>query len=148
MWPCDLCGFVPACVFHNLLGASGTLINLPSMFCLNLYGFQCLATESLFGAPYFPNAAKPGEQCHDNVVWFHMSSCRVTMGPQVSIMRLSMTTGQPTSCRTSSCTDSNSDSPGATTWHEEPPRATWSQQETPGATRGYQELPGTTGSHH
>ena len=69
---CSLCGFVFACAFYNLFGASVTLINLLAMFCLNCYGFPCLANGSLLGAPYFQRAAKPSEKCHDKWVCFHM----------------------------------------------------------------------------
>ncbi len=69
---CSLCGFVFACAFYNLFGASVTLINLLAMFCLNCYGFPCLANGSLLGAPYFQRAAKPSEKCHDKRVCFHM----------------------------------------------------------------------------
>jgi len=69
---CSLCGFVFACAFYNLFGASVTLINLLAMFRLSCYGFPCLANGSLLGAPYFQRAAKPSEKCHDKWVCFHM----------------------------------------------------------------------------
>ena len=76
---CSLCGFVFACAFNNLFGASVTLINLLAMFCLNCYGFPCLANGSLLGAPYFQRAAKPSEKCHDKWVCFHMVKFLVPM---------------------------------------------------------------------